>query len=230
MLDAGGVRGHQDHRLLPMRGRGRVGLAHHDQQPAARVLRTARPPLGAVDDVLVAVADDRGRDVGRVRARHGGLGHAERRPDRAVEQRPQPLLLLRLGADQVEQLHVAGVGRLAVHRLGRELVAPAAELGERRVLQLGQPGLRGQEEVPQTALAGLELELLDHRRDEVVVGAGLFAVSVVRRLGREDLVLHELHQGGVELDGLRGGRGVGGVHPASEPHQMSVIRMPACAL
>ena len=44
---------------------------------------------------------------------------------------------------------------------GRELVAPAAELGERGVLELGQPRLRGQEEVPQPALARLRLQLLD---------------------------------------------------------------------
>ena len=73
-----------------------------------------------------------------------------------------PLLLV--GAEQVQQLHVAGVGRLAVDRLGSELVAPAGQLRDRGVLQLRQAGLRGQEQVPQAALARLRLELLDDRR------------------------------------------------------------------
>ena len=49
------------------------------------------------------------------------IANAER--NSAVEQRLEPLLLLLVGADEVEQLHVAGVGGRAVGRLGRELEA-----------------------------------------------------------------------------------------------------------
>ena len=148
-------RGHDDHRLLAVAWRpsGSV-LPITISSLAARVGRAAGPPLAAVDDVLVAVADDARLDVGRVAARHRRLGHGERRADLAVEQRLQPLLLLLLGAEQVQQLHVAGVGRRAVDRLRGELVAPAGQLGERGVLELGQPGLRGQEEVPQSRACG----------------------------------------------------------------------------
>ena len=43
-------------------------------------------------------------------------------------------------AEQVQHLHVAGVRRGAVERGRRELDAAAGDLGERRVLQVGQPG------------------------------------------------------------------------------------------
>ena len=59
-VHAGGVPGHQDHRLLPVPLGVRVGLAHHDEDLAARVHRPGRPPLAAVDHVLVAVALDPG--------------------------------------------------------------------------------------------------------------------------------------------------------------------------
>ena len=35
-----------------------IGLAHHDEDLAARVARARRPPLAAVDDVVIAVAVD----------------------------------------------------------------------------------------------------------------------------------------------------------------------------
>ena len=56
-----------------------VGLAHRDQELAARVERAGGPPLAAGDDVLVAVALDPGGDVGRVRGGDVRLGHRERR-------------------------------------------------------------------------------------------------------------------------------------------------------
>jgi hypothetical protein len=112
---------HEHHRLLPVRGRVGVGLAHQDEDLAALVGRAGDPPLAAVDDVVVAVAHDAGLDVGGVRRRDVRLGHRERRADLARQQRLEPLLLLLRGAEQVQRLHVAGVGCLAVDHLGRDV-------------------------------------------------------------------------------------------------------------
>ena len=77
----------EDHALAPVALGVRVGDPHDDQQLAARRHRTRRPPLAAVDDVLVAVALDPRRDVRRVGGGDLGLGHRERRADLALEQR-----------------------------------------------------------------------------------------------------------------------------------------------
>ena len=116
-----GVDRHQDHRLLLMAGGVGVGAAHHDQDLAARIRRTRGPPLAAVDDVVAAVAQHRRLDVAGVAGGHRGLGHRERAADLAVQQWLEPLLALLLGGEQVQGLHVAGVGRRAVDRLGRDL-------------------------------------------------------------------------------------------------------------
>ena len=82
--------------------------------------------------------------------------------------------LLRLAAVAQQHLHVAGVGGVAVEDQRRD-ARPAGELGDRRVVDVGQPlaavgaepggvlagVLLGQEEVPQALRAGLGLELLD---------------------------------------------------------------------
>ena len=78
----------------------------------------------------------------------------------------EPPLLHRRAGEVGEHLHVAGVRGGAVHRLRREHRRAARQLGQRRVLQVGQPGaaVPGQEQVPQAPLARLRLELLHHRR------------------------------------------------------------------
>ena len=81
--EPGGVAGDQDHGLLAVPVGVRVGLAHHDEDLALGVHRPGDPPLAAVEDVLVAVADDRGLDVGGVGGGDVGLGHRERRADAA---------------------------------------------------------------------------------------------------------------------------------------------------
>ena len=161
-------RGHQDLALLAVPGRRRVGLAHHDHDLGVRVHRAGDPPLAAVEDVLVAVPLDPGLDVGRVGRGDVRLGHRERRADLGRQQRLEPALLLLGRAEEREHLHVAGVRRRAVEYGGREVPGVAGQLGERGVLQVGQPGavgvLLGQEEVPEPELAGLGLELLEDRR------------------------------------------------------------------
>src|SRR5581483_2045765 len=199
--DAGRVHRHQDHRLLPV-GRGvGVGLAHHDEDAAVGVQRSADEPLAAVDDVVVAVAPDGAGDVGGVGRGHLRLGHGESGADLALEERLQPLLLLLDGAEHGEDLHVAGVGSRAVADLGGDGGA-AHDLGQRGVVGVGQPvrpfGLVGQEQVPEPAAAGLDLELLDDRRVVVRIARGrhLLLVDVLRRV---DALGHEPRQLSVQL-------------------------------
>ena len=67
-----------------------------------------------VDHPLVAVGDRARLEPGRIGARDLGLGHREERARRPLDERPQELLLLLVGAEEVEDLAVARVGRLAV--------------------------------------------------------------------------------------------------------------------
>ena len=64
--DALGVHRHQDLRLLLMARGIEIGLAHQDADFAARIASARRPPLAAVDDVVIAIALDAGFDVGRI--------------------------------------------------------------------------------------------------------------------------------------------------------------------
>ena len=105
-----------------------------------------------------------------------GLGHGIGRADFAVQQRLQPLLLLRRRADALQHFHVAGVGRRAVHGLrGQRILAELGrDIGVVEVLQaLAGLGI-GQEEVPQADFLGLVLGLLQHlelaRRKAPAVG------------------------------------------------------------
>jgi hypothetical protein len=68
---------YEDHRLLPVPLRGRVGLAHDDEDRRVGVHRAADPPLAAVDHVLIAVAFDPGGDVGGIRRGDLRLRHGE---------------------------------------------------------------------------------------------------------------------------------------------------------
>src|SRR5262249_54592223 len=82
-VDTGGVTRHQDLALLAMPFGGWVGLTHHDENLAPLVHCAGRPPLAAIDDVLITVALDACLDVVGVRRRDVRFGHAERRPDLA---------------------------------------------------------------------------------------------------------------------------------------------------
>ena len=174
----GGVDRHQDHRLLLMGGGVGVGAAHHDEDLAARVGRAGRPPLAAVDDVVVAVAQHRGLDVAGVAgwpppARSSRTRCGSRRPAAA----PATACAAASVANRcrVSMLPVSGAAQLSAS--GASLHAPAGQLGQRRVLEVGQPRHRGQEQVPQPAVPGELLEFLDDRRHGVVVRARLAAGS-----------------------------------------------------
>ncbi len=197
--------GHEDHALAPVTLGVGIRDAHDDQQLAARGHRAGRPPLAAVDDVVVAVALDPRGDVRGVRGRHLGLGHGERRAHPALEHRAQPPLLLLGRPEQGQELHVAGVRRRAVDRLGRDPRVAARDLRQRRVLQVRQAGavLVGarEEEVPESPPTRLGLELLHDRRRRPRVGGGMGLLPEARLRGVH-AVVHE----GEELPLQRLGR------------------------
>ena len=168
--------GTSDHRLLLVARAVGVGLAHHDEDPAALAQRARRPPLAAVEDVLVAVALDAQLDVAwrpswRRRARSSRRPSGSRRRAAGAASAPAA----RRVPNCVEDLHVARVGRGAV-------AAPRARCGLRPMISASgaystfvRPGPAlgvGVEEVPQPARARLLLELLHDRRVGVRV-AGL---------------------------------------------------------
>ncbi len=169
---AGRIERHEDHRLLAMALRIRIGLAHDDRDPAARIADAGRPPFAPGDDVVPALAPDRGLDVGRIRRRDLRLGHQERRADVAREQGLEPPRLLLGRAVAVQHLHVPGVGRGAVEHFRREGHPPHL-LREQRVGEVRQPraailrrvvmGRGWQEQVPEPGGARPRLQLLDER-------------------------------------------------------------------
>ena len=175
----------------------RIGLAHHDRDLAARIADARRPPLAAVDHIMIAVALDRGFDIGRVRRCDGRLGHQERGTNLAVHQRLQPLLFVLLGAVAHEHFHIAGVRRGAVEHFRRP--ADMAHLfRQQRVFEIAQSRAvefvilmrrRWHEHVPQAFGLGLLLQFLDDR-DDLPALACLILLAIDRH-GRADMLGHE---------------------------------------
>ena len=214
-LDARRIQRHQDLRLLLVARRVWVALAHDDGDLAARVAHARRPPLAPVDDVLVALAPDGSCDVGGVGGGDLRLGHQEGGADFALHQRLQPAGLLRVGAVEVQHLHVAGVGRGAVEHFGGVLGAPHL-LGAQGVVQVGQAraavvahvvaGRRRHEQVPQPLRLGLGLQRLQALQHDPAVGAGGLVLVVHAFQGGIDLRIHEVAYA-LEPVALRGGQG-----------------------
>jgi hypothetical protein len=75
-------------------------------------------------------------------------------------------------------------------------------LGQRRVFQVGQPGFRRQEQVPQAGGFGLGFQFLDDRRGSVIVWTGFLAILVILGLGGEDVIGDELAQSLVVVAGF----------------------------
>ena len=94
----------------------------------------------------------------------------------------------------MQHFHVAGVGRCAVGGLGGEVTGASHDLGQVRVVDVGQPRHRRQEQVPQPAALGLDLQVLDHRRDDVRLPGSeqLLALLLVDLLRRVDVRVHEV--------------------------------------
>ena len=180
-VDTGRVDRDEEHRGALVRRRVGVGDRHHDEEVGDRAVRGE--PLVPVEDVAVAVADCAGPELGRIRAGGVGLGHRERGPDLAVEQRVEPALLLLVGARERDDLAVTRVGCLAaehgwrVDRRAEDLVhQPELDLPEALAAEL-----RREVRSPQ---APLPHPLLERRADPVELRLG----DLVRdRLDRPDL-------------------------------------------
>ena len=187
-----------------MRGRTWVGLAHDDEDGAARVAYARRPPLAAIDDVVVAIAHDGSGNVGGIRRSHIGFGHQKRRANLAIHQRAQPLFLVRQCAVALQHFHVAGIGRRAVehfrgprdaaHFLG---TAGVFEVAKTRPFE-AEAGFymegamrRRHEEVPQARGARFLLQVFQHRRHLPAVLAERFHLRVVHRYGGNHVLAHE---------------------------------------
>ena len=116
----GRVHRHQHHGVarMPLG----LGMGHADEQDHLGVgMRgAAREPLMAIDDVIIAVAIDARGELRGIGAGDLRLGHADAGPDLAASSGCEPRLLLLGRAELREHLHVAGVRRGAVHRLGRD--------------------------------------------------------------------------------------------------------------
>ena len=140
----------------------------------------------AVDHPVVAVAHRAGAERRRVGARHLGLGHREERPDPAGDEREKPALLLLVGAEEVQDLGVAGVRRLAAE----DELAPHGEadlLVQVRVVEEAGPGaarLGRDVRCPESEPAHLVAE----RRDERV---RFVVLPVEDVLVREHAIGHE---------------------------------------
>jgi hypothetical protein len=210
--DALGIGRDHDHALLRVLGRFGVGLAHGDEDLAARIAGARDPPLVAVDDVFVALALDAGADVGGVGGGDFGLGHGEGRADLAFQQGLEPALLELGTAVAGNGLHIAGVRRGAVEDFGSPWHA-AHDFGQRCVFLVGQAravvargfgAVHGQEQIPQACGLGLGLELFNglQRRPALAggrVGLHLVGIFLFRRV---DVVVHELEQALLQVLGF----------------------------
>ncbi|MNO81803.1 hypothetical protein D3C76_730570 [compost metagenome] len=148
--------------------------ARHDDGEAG-AFKAGDQPLGAVDDVVVAVTHGSGGHQRRVGAGTVRLGHGEAGADVALHQRAQPALLLLRRGDHFHQVDVALVGGVDIHR-GRAEGRVTGLLEDHRLTHVRQPepahfgrGMRRQ----QTVGAGLLDQLLAQ-----------FGVGTVRGLPR----------------------------------------------
>ena len=126
------------------------------------------------------------RSKRRIGARHVRLGHREERPRPPGDERlEEPLLLLRR-AELVQDLGVAGVGRLAaedeLRPVGAADLLVHAGVVEKAVA--GAAGLRRHVRRPEPRRARLRLQARDERLRRVVL-------AVEQALVREHVLLHE---------------------------------------
>src|SRR5438445_42340 len=122
--DAGGTHWHEDHGLLPVRWRRRIGLAHEYTDLAARIAGARSPPLAPVQNILFTVADNAGADVGRVRGRYVWFSHGEAGANFTGQKRFKPAFLLFRCAVADQHFHVAGVRGRAVEHLTSQVRPP----------------------------------------------------------------------------------------------------------
>src|SRR5262249_21371344 len=142
------------------------------------------------DDPAIALALGAGADhAGVGAAARRRLGHGEGRAHLALDDRPQPLLLLRRRADAREQVHVAVVG-------GRTVEAYRAEDGAVRLFVHGGPADHRQAHATELLRrlrrpqAGF-LRLRAHVREQVEPDVLVAIVVVAVRLERQHVLLDE---------------------------------------
>ena len=139
-----------------------------------------------VDHPLVPVAHGAGPQERRIRAGDLGLGHGEERAHVAGDERAEEAALLVVRPEQVEDLRVARVRRLAAEHELR--VRRAADLlVEARVVEEPEPRasrVRRHVRRPQAGVARASAQLVEERRGSVVLAPD-------RGLVRIDVLLHE---------------------------------------
>src|SRR5205823_10074373 len=170
------------------------GLAHEDEELAAWIHRSRGPPFPAIDDQIVAIANDAALDIGRVRGRNIRFRHRETGTNLSIQKRPKPSALLLRGPIAVEDFHVPGIRGRAVEDLGCPGDA-AHDFAEWRVLQVGKPAaLRGvrKEKFPEARRPGLRLQPFDKGgRSPAVVAGRLLSILLLVWV---DKLAHEVVQ------------------------------------
>ena len=178
-LDSWRVERHQDHRMAAVLLGVRVGDAKEDDQPTMRIADTGDPPFPSIENVIVAVAPDRGPDVRGITRRDVRFGHRESGTRLSGEQVGQPFAFLPIGAVADQRLDIAGVRRGTVEHLGGKM-HPPHDLAQRGILHVGETravfGIR-QEQVPEAGVACLLLQLLQNRRMSPAVGGDLVVIT-----------------------------------------------------
>ena len=206
------VGGNQNHALLRMARRLRIGLAHGDEHGAARVIGARSPPFATIDDVFVPLAFDAGFNVGGVARRDVWLGHGKGRSDLALQQGLEPARLVGIVAVAGDGFHVAGVGRRAIEDFARPQHTPH-DFGQGCVLLVGQASAlvaRGfgrvhrQKQIPEPGGLRLGLELFNRLQRCPAFAGGRVGgqFSRVGGLGGIDVVIHELEQPGLQVLGF----------------------------
>ena len=167
-LEAGRVRGHEDLAHPPVRRRVRVGHRHHDPEARASAEEENHlcPSITHSSPSSTAVVQPRRVGIGEDPV----AGHQEERARRPVHERLQEALLLLLRAEEVEDLAVAGVGRLAVEDELRPRAAPDLLVQQRVLDEAGAAAARLVRQVrrPDPRSLRLRAQLLDER-----VGGGV---------------------------------------------------------
>ncbi len=173
-----------DHRRTAMRLCVGIGDDHDD--PEAGAVRARGEPLVRVDHPLVAVElgstlQARGVGAGDLR-----LGHPEEGARRTGDERLEEATLLVVGAEHVQDLAVAGIGRLASEDELRIRASPdlLVQIGVLDEAAAAAARLGRQVRRPEAGVLGELLQLRDER-----VGGVVFPGK--RLLVRIDVLLHE---------------------------------------
>lgn len=202
--DAGGVGGDEEDGLLAVGvAVGGVSLAHDQVDGAAGVTGAGGPPFlihsashfqmergegkepyRSVQNVFIALPTNIQLNISSITRRNIRLRHQKRRPYPPLQQRLQPLPLLRLIPILRQNLHITRIRRGIVRRLGRHL-ALAQVLGHQAVLEIREAGalgevVFGEEHVPEAEGAGFGFEGFDDR------GVGLPSRFAGAELGVEE--------------------------------------------